>query len=151
VQARTSIAPPAGFIRVGLGRLAAKQNRNQVIDRILDAGRKSQVLADPMVAERFRSFGAEPSSNTPAQFAAQFKADVARWVGAWFPAKTPEPIVNQASALLNQILALEQTRDFLARVAAEPWAGSPASLAAVVPREMAKWGDIIRTAKIELR
>ena len=77
--------------------------------------------------------------------------DLTAWMGAWFPAGTPDPIVNQASALLNQVLALEQTRGFLARVAAEPWSGSPASLAAVVPREMAKWGDIIRSAKIELR
>ncbi len=77
--------------------------------------------------------------------------DLTAWMGAWFPARTPDPIVNQASALLNQVLALEQTRGFLARVAAEPWSGSPASLAAVVPKEMAKWGDIIRTAKIELR
>jgi hypothetical protein len=37
----------------------------------------AQVLADPMGAERFRSFGAEPNSNTPTQFVAQFKADVA--------------------------------------------------------------------------
>jgi tripartite-type tricarboxylate transporter receptor subunit TctC len=39
----------------------------------------SQVLADPVVAERFRSIGAEPSPNSPSQFAAQFKADLARF------------------------------------------------------------------------
>ena len=50
----------------------------------------AQVLADPMVAERFRSFGAEPSSNTPAQFAAQFKADVARFADIIEKAKIPK-------------------------------------------------------------
>jgi tripartite-type tricarboxylate transporter receptor subunit TctC len=39
----------------------------------------SQVLADPVVAERFRSIGAEPSPNSPSRFAAQFKADLARF------------------------------------------------------------------------
>jgi tripartite-type tricarboxylate transporter receptor subunit TctC len=50
----------------------------------------AQVLADPMVAERFRSFGAEPSSNTPDQFAAQFKADVARFADIIEKAKIPK-------------------------------------------------------------
>ena len=50
----------------------------------------AQVLADPMVAERFRSFGAEPSSNTPAQFAAQFKADVSLFADIIEKAKIPK-------------------------------------------------------------
>ena len=71
---------------------------------------------------------------------------------AWFPGQDAGPTSIKASALLNQVLALEQTRGFSgAGRPAEPWSGSPASLAAVVPKEMAKWGDIIRTAKIELR
>jgi tripartite-type tricarboxylate transporter receptor subunit TctC len=50
----------------------------------------AQVLADPLVAERFRSFGAEPSANTPAQFAAQFKADVALFADIIEKAKIPK-------------------------------------------------------------
>lgn len=37
-----------------------------------------KVLTDPAVAERFRALGAEPVGNTPEQFAAQYKADIAR-------------------------------------------------------------------------
>jgi tripartite-type tricarboxylate transporter receptor subunit TctC len=50
----------------------------------------AKVLADPMVAERFRSLGAEPIGNTPAEFAAQFKADVARFAKAIEQAKIPK-------------------------------------------------------------
>ncbi|MGE0037135.1 MAG: Bug family tripartite tricarboxylate transporter substrate binding protein [Xanthobacteraceae bacterium] len=50
----------------------------------------AKVLADPMVAERFRSFGAEPSANSPAQFEAQFKADVARFADIIEKAKIPK-------------------------------------------------------------
>jgi tripartite-type tricarboxylate transporter receptor subunit TctC len=50
----------------------------------------AKVLADPTVAERFRSFGAEPIGNTPEQFAAQFKADVARFADVIEKAKIPK-------------------------------------------------------------
>jgi tripartite-type tricarboxylate transporter receptor subunit TctC len=50
----------------------------------------AKVLADPLVAERFRSFGAEPIGNTPEQFAAQFKADVARYADIIAKAKIPK-------------------------------------------------------------
>jgi tripartite-type tricarboxylate transporter receptor subunit TctC len=50
----------------------------------------AKVLADPMVAERFRSFGAEPIGNTPEQFAAQFKAEVARYTKIIETAKIPK-------------------------------------------------------------
>jgi tripartite-type tricarboxylate transporter receptor subunit TctC len=50
----------------------------------------AKVLADPLVAERFRSFGAEPIGNTPEQFAAQFKADVARYADIIEKAKIPK-------------------------------------------------------------
>ena len=50
----------------------------------------AKVLADPMVAERFRSFGAEPVGNTPAEFAAQFRVDVARFAKVIEQAKIPK-------------------------------------------------------------
>ena len=50
----------------------------------------AKVLSDPAVAERFRSLGAEPIGNTPEQFAAQFKADVARYTDVIEKAKIPK-------------------------------------------------------------
>jgi tripartite-type tricarboxylate transporter receptor subunit TctC len=50
----------------------------------------AKVLADPMVAERFRSFGAEPVGNTPAEFTAQYKADIARYAKIIEQAKIPK-------------------------------------------------------------
>jgi tripartite-type tricarboxylate transporter receptor subunit TctC len=38
-----------------------------------------KVLSDPAVAERFRALGAEPVGNTPEEFGALFRADVARY------------------------------------------------------------------------
>lgn len=50
----------------------------------------AKVLADPMVAERFRSFGAEPIGNTPEQFAVQFKDTTARFADIIEQAKIPK-------------------------------------------------------------
>ena len=50
----------------------------------------AKVLTDPAVAERFRALGAEPGGDTPEQFAAQFKADVARFADIIEKAKIPK-------------------------------------------------------------
>jgi tripartite-type tricarboxylate transporter receptor subunit TctC len=50
----------------------------------------SQVLTDPAVAERFRALGAEPVGNTPEQFTAQFRGDVARFADIIEKAKIPK-------------------------------------------------------------
>ena len=50
----------------------------------------AKVLADPRCAERFRAVGAEPVGNTPEQFAAQFKADIARFADIIEKAKIPK-------------------------------------------------------------
>ena len=50
----------------------------------------AKVLADPQVRERLLSVGQEPVGNTPAEFAAQFKADVARYAKIIEQAKIPK-------------------------------------------------------------
>jgi len=39
----------------------------------------SQVLQSPFVKERYATLGIEPVGNTPEEFAAQVRADLARW------------------------------------------------------------------------
>jgi tripartite-type tricarboxylate transporter receptor subunit TctC len=50
----------------------------------------AKALADPMVAGRFRSLGAEPVGNTPAEFAADFKSDMDRYARIIEQAKIPK-------------------------------------------------------------
>lgn len=50
----------------------------------------AKVLADPVVAERFRSLGAEPIGNTPKQFTVQFRAGVARFADIIEKANIPK-------------------------------------------------------------
>jgi len=50
----------------------------------------AKVLADPQVRERLVSVGQEPIGNTPAEFDAQFKADIARFAKVVEQAKIPK-------------------------------------------------------------
>jgi len=50
----------------------------------------AKVLADPQVRQRLMSTGQEPVGNPPAEFAAQFKADIARFAKAIEQAKIPK-------------------------------------------------------------
>lgn len=50
----------------------------------------AKVLADPQVRERLVSVGQEPVGNSPSEFAAQFKADVARFAKVVEQAKIPK-------------------------------------------------------------
>jgi tripartite-type tricarboxylate transporter receptor subunit TctC len=50
----------------------------------------AKVLADPQVRQRLMATGQEPVGNTPAEFAAQFKADIARFANAIERAKIPK-------------------------------------------------------------
>jgi tripartite-type tricarboxylate transporter receptor subunit TctC len=50
----------------------------------------AKVLADPQVRERLLSVGQEPVGNAPAEFEAQFKADIARYAKIIEQAKIPK-------------------------------------------------------------
>jgi tripartite-type tricarboxylate transporter receptor subunit TctC len=50
----------------------------------------AKVLADPQVRQRLMATGQEPVGNTPAEFAAQFKADIARFANVIERAKIPK-------------------------------------------------------------
>jgi tripartite-type tricarboxylate transporter receptor subunit TctC len=71
------------------------------------------------------------------------------WWGAWLPPNTPAPIVGKLAGWLNEILATEETKAFLARSATDPWPGSPKQLAELVPKEVEKWGKLMREANIQ--
>ena len=50
----------------------------------------AKVLSDPQVRDRLHSFGQQPIGNSPAEFAAQYKADIARYAKIIEQAKIPK-------------------------------------------------------------
>jgi tripartite-type tricarboxylate transporter receptor subunit TctC len=60
-----------------VGVLAPAKTPPPVIERL--QREIAAVLADPIVKERYGVLGIEPVGNTPEQFAAQIREDLARW------------------------------------------------------------------------
>ena len=92
---RSAALPDAKtFIEAGLegfvvdswvGVLAPGKTPRPVVERL--QREIAAVLAEPEARERYAVLGIEPSGNTPAEFAAQIRADLARW----------EKVVKQAN------------------------------------------------------
>jgi tripartite-type tricarboxylate transporter receptor subunit TctC len=74
--------------------------------------------------------------------------EVEAWWGLFVPAGTPAPVVAKLHAAVEKVLALKETNDFLARIANEPLPGPPDLLRAMLARDLAKWGEYVRLAKI---
>ena len=75
--------------------------------------------------------------------------DITPWWGVVVPAGTPRPIVERLAGWFNQVNAMPETRQFLARQAADAFPGSPEAMAALIKTEIERWGRYVRLAKIE--
>lgn len=72
------------------------------------------------------------------------------WFGTVAPARTPRPAIEALSAALQE--AVRQP-GFLAKLmeqGAEPVGNSPEQFEAFIKDEIAKWGDVVRKAKVQI-
>ncbi|GIL03790.1 MAG: hypothetical protein BroJett031_03100 [Betaproteobacteria bacterium] len=60
-----------------VGILAPAKTPRPIVERL--QRELAEVLKDPEVRNRYATLGIEPVGNTPEQFAAQIRADLARW------------------------------------------------------------------------
>ena len=70
------------------------------------------------------------------------------WYALLGPAGLPEEFVRRVNADLNAWLAEPATRDLLTAQGLVPTPGTPADLAALIARDLARWADVIRRAGI---
>jgi tripartite-type tricarboxylate transporter receptor subunit TctC len=74
---------------------------------------------------------------------------VEAWWGLFVPAGTPAPVVEKLRASMEKGLVMPETKEFLARIANEPLYGTPEMLKQMLARDLEKWGEYVRLAKIE--
>ncbi len=74
--------------------------------------------------------------------------DVTGWYVFLAPAATPRVIVERLNAEMTRILQLPAVREQLLAVGAEPWPTTPAQAQEFVAAETARWGGVIRQARI---
>jgi tripartite-type tricarboxylate transporter receptor subunit TctC len=74
------------------------------------------------------------------------------WHGLFAPAGTPRAIIDQLNAALRKAINEPRIRQAFADVSANEIpqdSQSPEALAALLHKEIERWGHVIRTAKIE--
>ena len=65
--------------------------------------------------------------------------DVTPWWGVVVAAGTPRPLVERLAGWFNQITNEDDTQQFLARSAFDPFAGSPEQMAELLKTDAARW------------
>ena len=74
-----------------------------------------------------------------------FKAlEQVEWYGVFMPAKTPQALVDRASAVIKELMTSPEVAEAFAPFGVEPAYQSPAELARAVKAEHAAWGPIVK-------
>jgi tripartite-type tricarboxylate transporter receptor subunit TctC len=76
--------------------------------------------------------------------------DVFSWFGFFVPARTPQDVIARINADTNAALAYAPVKSRFEELGANPKGSTPAELAAFLQSEIAKWGPVIREAKIKV-
>jgi tripartite-type tricarboxylate transporter receptor subunit TctC len=71
------------------------------------------------------------------------------WFAAMVPSATPRPIVDQLGKWVSQVVATDETKAFLNRVASDPFISTPDEAQALFLQQIKDWGDYVRLANIE--
>jgi len=74
--------------------------------------------------------------------------EVTSWNGLLVPAGTPRDIVNRLNAEVNKILTSPEMTARLSVLGYEPVGGTPEQFTSHISQETAKWGKIVRDAKM---
>ena len=77
-----------------------------------------------------------------------FESDT--WFGIYGPKGLPPEIVNRLNAEFNKAIQSQDVKDRLAKLGAEPVGGTPAQFAAMVKKDSARWGELIKDRKIQV-
>jgi tripartite-type tricarboxylate transporter receptor subunit TctC len=73
---------------------------------------------------------------------------VEAWFGVKAPAKTPPAAVAKLNAEINKLIELGEVQEALAKLGVTVAGGKPATLDALVRREIKQWSEVVRRARI---
>ena len=76
--------------------------------------------------------------------------DVKTWYGLFAPAGTPRPIIDKLSAELAKVLATPDLKERLRALGMDPLPMGPDEFGGFVKSEVAKWGQVIKTANVKV-
>ena len=76
--------------------------------------------------------------------------EAGNWFGIFAPAGTPREIVERVNAAINNAMTRPEMKDKLLSEGADALTGTPADLASLVQRELAKFAKIIKAADVRV-
>jgi tripartite-type tricarboxylate transporter receptor subunit TctC len=76
--------------------------------------------------------------------------DVTSWYGLWVPVGTPPAVVQMLHDAVVKAFADPELKDTWAKLGADPGGSSPEAFRALIDKDVAKWGKVVREAKITL-
>lgn len=94
--------------------------------------------------------GAFPDLPTMAESGLQ-GFDISVWQGMVAPAGLPRPLLDRINAAVNRAVAAPNFRKRMTELGSEAAAGTPEQFAALIRRDSARWGEVIRKAGIKLQ
>ena len=71
------------------------------------------------------------------------------WVGILAPAKTPRPIIDRLNRELNAVLATPEVIERLAVLGIVPTPGTPEQFSEQMKSDLAKYGQVVKSAGIK--
>ncbi len=75
--------------------------------------------------------------------------ELSSWFAVWRPAGVPQAIVEKLEGWFNQSLTLEDTKKFLLDQAAAPFPGNSRSMSEYLAKDIGRWADLLKLAKVE--
>jgi len=75
--------------------------------------------------------------------------EVVAWWAVAVPAETPQPVIDKLASYFNRIMDLPETKEFLKKFALDPFPGDAAFMRQLLVRDIERWGEYARLAKIE--
>ncbi len=75
--------------------------------------------------------------------------DIVAWWSVHTPAGTPKKVLSQLEGWFNQITKEPATKDFLAKVGADPFPGNAALVKKLLSKEMKDWEGYVKLANIK--
>ena len=94
--------------------------------------------------------GAFPDLPTMAESGLQ-GFDISVWQGMVAPAGLPRPLLDRINAAVNRAVAAPNFRTRMTELGSEASGGTPEQFAALIRRDSARWGEVIRKAGIKLQ
>jgi tripartite-type tricarboxylate transporter receptor subunit TctC len=76
--------------------------------------------------------------------------EVTSWYGLWMPAGTPQAMVQRLQAAVAKAFEDPEMRELWFKLGAEPGGSSPEEFRDLVSRDVAKWGKVVREARITI-